>query len=332
MGEADAASPPVWPSGKKRGLDDRDRENSLYLTEHTDGTAYAMHCRTRRKMEYRRLVRLAHTVSRLPFRIATSFARTLPSYLIIGVQKGGTTSLLAYLSSHPHVLPGLVKEPHFFDFRFDYGLPLYRACFPLKSEFDNLSTGPRAATHCGEASPYYIYDPRVPHRVKRILPDVKLLLLLRNPIERAFSHYRHNKALGYEGRSLENAIDEELTLGPRRCLEVRLRNTTGSQSHRHFSYLTRGLYLEQIMDWRRVFPRDRMLVLKSEDLFCDTAAEFEKATDFLGLDRWQPDGGFPAHNVGVEEPLDARMRDRVAEFYRSPNKRLCEYLGVDMGW
>lgn len=283
-------------------------------------------------MEYRRFLRLASTASRLPFRIATSAARALPSYLILGVQKGGTTSLLAYLNAHPHVLPGLVKEPHFFDFRFGYGLSMYRACFPLKSEFDNLKRGPRCTTHCGEASPYYIYDPRVPERVKAVLPEVKLILLLRDPIERAFSHYRHNKAMGYEGRSLKGAIEEELTLGPRRCLEVRLRNTTGSQTHRHFCYLTRGLYLEQIMDWRRLFPREQMLVLRSEDFFRDTAVAFGKVTDFLGLQRWQPGEGFQPHNVGVKEPLAAGIRDRLAAFYKSSNERLCEYLGADMGW
>jgi len=251
-----------------------------------------------RMPEYRRVVRKVQTVCRLPFRILTSCWRVVPSFLIIGVQKGGTTSLFAYLNSHPHVLPCLVKEPHFFDFRFGYGAAIYRACFPLQRQVQSLKATSSCSVHCGEASPYYIYQPQVPQRAKDVVPEAKLILLLRNPVERAFSHYEHNKRHGIETRSFENAVEEELSLGPAGCLDIKRAKANGRQHHRHFSYLSRGLYFEQIKNWHSVFPKEQMLILRSEDFFRNTATEFRKVLAFLGLEYWQPEEGFRPYNVG----------------------------------
>ena len=290
---------------------------------------------------YRELVQTAplpsrppriQTLCQLPFRILTSPYRAFPSFLIIGVRKGGTTSLFAYLNSHPHVLPCLVKEPHFFDLHFGYGDTIYRACFPSQRQVRKLKAASSCAVHWGEASTCYIYYPQVPQRVKDVLPEGKFILLLRNPVERAFSHYEHNKRHGIETRSFEDAIEEELSLGPAGCLDIKRAEANGSQHHRYFCYLSRGLYFEQIKNWHSVFPKEQMLIIKSEDLFRNTATEFRKVLAFLGLEDWQPEEGFRPYNVGVKGRLDPRTRDRLAPFYKPPNEQLYDYLGVDYGW
>jgi hypothetical protein len=223
----------------------------------------------------------------------------------------------------------LIKECHFFDFRFDFGVPLYRACFPRQAEIQRLRDASGSTVHCGEASPYYVYDPRVPGRVKDLLPDVKLILLLRDPVKRAFSHYRHNKAAGYERRSFAHAVREELEAGPEACLRARGRMAHGNQHHRRFSYLTRGLYLEQIRHWHAHFSREQLLILRSEDFFEETATVFDKVLGFLDLARWAPEEGFRNYAPGAKDALDDDVAARLARFYELPNRQLADYLRID---
>ncbi|NIQ15891.1 MAG: sulfotransferase, partial [Candidatus Dadabacteria bacterium] len=135
----------------------------------------------------------------------TGFMHILPNYLIIGGQKCGTNSLYAYLANHPNVRPALTKEIRFFDKYYQRGINWYKVCFPFKFD-QNLHKGSIIA---GEATERYLEYPHAPKRVREALPHVKLILLLRNPVDRAYSHYSMRFKAGKEKLSFEDAIDKE---------------------------------------------------------------------------------------------------------------------------
>ena len=134
-------------------------------------------------------------------RLASGHMRSLPDFIMIGGMKCGTTSLFQYLQQHPGVSRVYVEEVHFFDLHYGRGLNWYRAHFPVK--------GKGEATICGDDSPYYIFHPLVPARVREDVPGAKLIALLRNPVDRAYSHYHHELRRGREDLSFEKALDRE---------------------------------------------------------------------------------------------------------------------------
>src|SRR5215217_8827850 len=129
----------------------------------------------------------------------------LPDFVVIGTQKGGTSYFYSLLTEHPLVRRAAAKELHFFDNKFAEGVGWYRRCFSEGEQVD----GHRTIT--GEASPSYLFDPQVPERMARIIPEAKLIALLRNPIDRAYSHYQMEVRRGREERSFEEATEEEMT-------------------------------------------------------------------------------------------------------------------------
>src|SRR5438067_227401 len=142
------------------------------------------------------------------YRGMTHSWRLLPDFLIIGTQRGGTTSLYHYLKTHPCVESATTSDTHFFDKKFSKGLGWYRGHFPTWMEkYYAQMRGQRFVT--GEASSSYLFHPHVPKRVVQVLPHVKLIVLLRNPVDRAYSQYYHAIELGHETLSFEEAIASE---------------------------------------------------------------------------------------------------------------------------
>jgi hypothetical protein len=259
-------------------------------------------------------------------------ARVLPDFLIIGTQRAGTTSLYRYLATHPAVRPvPLNKGVHFFDVNYQRGLGWYRAHFPTEWTMARVErrTGLRCLT--GEASPYYAFHPLAPERIARTLPGVKMILLLRDPVERAYSHHRHETARGFEDLPFEDAIEsEEQRLGGE---EERLRVDPSYRSfhHQHHSYLARGRYLEQIIRYHAHFPREQLLILVMEEFFADPARGYARVLRFLGLPPHQP-RAFPRYNARRYEPMDPRTRRRLERYFRPWNRDLATYLGIDLPW
>lgn len=262
----------------------------------------------------------------LPYRRATSHLRTMPSFLIIGVQKGGTTSLLDYLCRQPHVVPAFIKEPHFFDLNFSKGPKWYRSFFPLRSHMKHLEKANSGSNvHTGEASPYYIYHPKAARRVTELLSDVKVIVALRDPTERAFSHYRHNVRKGREKRAFSQAVSEELAMGPKRCDELRRCSSAEDYDVRHFNYLGRGLYYYQLEDWYERLGSEQILVIRSEDFFNGNSAALARVCSFLGIEG-SPTA--PHANAGIPGEWGARLRSQIREFYSEPNQELSRNLGI----
>ena len=248
------------------------------------------------------------------WRIESAQRRQVPDFLIIGTMRGGTTSLYRYLGEHPDITPALRKEVHFFDRYHDKGMAWYLAHFPLREE----------TTVVGEASPSYLFHPAVPERVREAVPDAKLVALLRNPVDRAYSHYRMIVKRGAEGLSFEAAIDQE-----------RERLSQGgdptSLPGRRYSYLSRGLYVDQLERWLSLFPRKQLLILKSEDFFRDPGPIVQQTLAHLGLRPWNA-GGRKAYHRAEYPEMNPVTRARLAAYYAPFNQRLYALLDRDLGW
>lgn len=253
----------------------------------------------------------------------------LPSYIIIGAQKGGTTFLHRLLMQHPEVKPAFAKEVHYFDFNFDKGERWYRSHFPLEVP----SKSRKQIT--GEATPYYLFHPYAARRTASLLPRVKLIVLLRNPVDRAYSHYQHQVARarkeGQETLAFEDAIEAE---------EERLRGETNkmlqherysSPRHRHYSYLARGVYVDQLLMWSRFFDKDQMLVLKSEDLFSNPEHSLKATLGFLGQLHWMPEIYPPTYKLDYVD-MDPATRRRLQDYFEPHNQRLYKFLETGFGW
>lgn len=260
----------------------------------------------------------------------------LPDFVIVGTQKGGTSSLYAYLCEHPLVARAARKEVHFFDLHYAKGERWYRSQFPTQRELAAVAAeqrgaagGERAVT--GEASPYYLFHPLAAERMTSVVPSTRVIALLRDPVDRALSHYHHAVRLGVEDLSLEAAIDREaerLAGEESRLVE---QPDAESFAHRQHSYLARGRYLGQLQRFEAYRSAGRLLVLRSEDLFGDPQRGFDETLAFLGLPPWRLTD-VRARNTGEYSGPDAAVAARLRAYFEPHNRALYEYLGRDLGW
>ena len=246
-----------------------------------------------------------------------------PDFIIIGVQKGGTTSLYNYLIQHPQIAPATQKEIHFFDFNFDKSPDWYCSHFPTPAEGEHLLAG--------EASPYYIFHPLVAQRIYDLFPQVKIIALLRNPVERAISHYYYYIKIQYESLSFEEAIARE----PQRLkgeVEKLLSDPTYySYEHQHHSYLARGIYADQLPAWLKLFPKEQILILKSEDLYVNPCETYNQVLKFLNLPSHQLET-YEKYNATQYPPAGETVYQQLRSYFRSHNQRLAQMLDRDFGW
>jgi hypothetical protein len=279
-----------------------------------------------------KLARRAARWSAQAYARPTAGMRLLPDYLIIGAQRAGTTSLHRYLVQHPGVRTMLrTKGVHFFDVAYGRGMAWYASRFPTKAYAWYVARRHGVELVTGEASPYYLYHPLVAQRVAEHLPRVKLIALLRDPVQRAYSHYQHEVARGFETLPFEEAIEAEparLAGEEERMAAEPLYN---SFAHQHHSYLARGRYHEQLARWRARFDDDQLLVLSAERFFREPDPTFRRVLDFLGLPAFAP-AAYEQHNAHDYRQMSAEVRGRLVEHYREPNRRLYESLGEDLGW
>jgi hypothetical protein len=251
---------------------------------------------------------------------ATAGLRPLPDFLILGAQKAGTTALYAYLRWHPEITGPSFKEVSFFDRHYAKGERWYRAHMPV-----------RRRSLVGEASPSYLFHPLAPERVARLLPDARLIALLRNPVDRAFSHYQHEVALGREPLSFEAAVDreEERMQGE---LDRMLRDPSYfSLAWWNYTYVARGRYAEQLERWFASFPREQLLVLFTEELSADTARTYRRVLGFLGVGARDLES-YPRIFDRDYPGMHSVTRARLDKEFEGPNRRLASLLGRDLPW
>ena len=262
-------------------------------------------------------------------RLSTSRLRRLPDFIIIGAQKSGTTSLFNYLSRHPQVIPSFTKEVHYFDGGKDPGIDTYargsgwyRAHFPIKTMSGRY-------TLTGEASPLYIFNPAVPQRIFRLLPQVKLIALLRNPVERAVSHYYHERRKGREPLSILEAFDSEAKRIQTALQEKDYKNL----NFINFTYLKRGLYAEQLERYFNFFDKNQILIIKSENFFTNPGRAMIPVCRFLGIDHNFSFTDLKPRNTGKnKKPVAPEVRKYLEDYYSDQNQRLFSLLGNNLGW
>ena len=263
-------------------------------------------------------------IRRLPRQLTVGH-RPLPDFLVIGAQRSGTTTLYDLLVQHPDVRAARTKEVHYFDLHHDRGPAWYRSNFPL-----HMGSGDRPWL-TGEASPLYLFHPLAAARAAAEVPDARLLAVLRNPVDRAFSHYQHERAKGREPLSFADAVDQELA----RTASGWRRAVSGApatdRALRSYSYVARGHYAEQLARWLGVFAADQLLVVRAEDLFTDPATQIKKVFDHLDLPSF-PGLECRHLNERTYSPMDPSLRRSLALRYAESNQELYALIGRDLDW
>ncbi len=268
-----------------------------------------------------RLFGLLEPGRRVELQLRLREPRALPDAMIIGAMKSGTSSLHNYLTQHPNVIAPLRKEVHYFDLQYGRGERWYRANFGKVGQ-PGLNL---------DSSPYYLFHPLAPQRAHALVPQAKLIVLLRDPVRRAYSHYWHERDKKREKLSFEDAVAAE----PGRVGDDEHRLARGeieqSRAHQHCTYLARGRYAEQLERWLQFYPRDRLLVLQFEDLGRAPMVTLNRTLEFLRL---PPLGRvrLDARNVRKYPPINPATAERLREYFAPHNAALEALLGEPVRW
>ncbi len=237
-----------------------------------------------------------------------------PDFIIIGATKCGTTSLFFYLNQHPQILAPHKKEINFFNHNFQMGVPWYLAHFPAIADTNEFITG--------EASPVYFYDEQVIQRLKQLFPETKLIMMLRNPVQRTISEYYHAVNHGLENRSLIELIELEKKL---------LATQPRSEVMQKFGYLLNSIYVEKIAKWMTNFSNENILIIESELFFEQTDLIMTKTWEFLGLPYIEQEERI-RYNTGCYSPVIPEIKQKLQEFFVSYNQELEQYLDRKFNW
>lgn len=219
----------------------------------------------------------------------------LPDFLIIGEMKCGTTALYKYLTEHPEIEPAHRKEIAFFNLYYDKGVEWYRAQFP---GCEQCLTGEAAG---------YLKFPYVAERVKELIPQVKLFVILRNPIDRAYSHYNMKVRKGRISAPFEKAIQNQP------------------------SYLNHGKYAWKLERWMKVFPKEQFHIIQSEKLYTQPQKTLKQALTFLELPSY-PLSIYKHYNLGTYADMNPDTRKKLIDYYKPYNRKLYQLLGMRFHW
>lgn len=240
-------------------------------------------------------------------------------FLGLGAQKAGTTTLHSWLACHPSIFLPACKETHYFSLHYSRGWCWYE---------EQFHAGLDRGAMCGEITPYYLFHPEAPNRIAATLPDARLIVLLRDPVERAISQYFHACRLGFETLPLREAVDceSERLLGADAVLAY-----AGGQhrAHQEQSYLSRSHYPEQLEHYQARFSAKQLLVLRSEDLFVQPELCWQHLLAFLSLP-YVPCPQLPKANRGRGEKLCVAEGDRA--YLRQCLQPVYEQMERDYGF
>ena len=267
--------------------------------------------------------------------VATAGVRRPPELIVVGAKRGGTTSLWKYLDSHPGILPTFpraeqIKGTYFFDEEWARGERWYRSHFPT----DHARA--KAAKRLGyepiafEASPYYLFHPHAPARAHQVAPDALIVALLRDPVERAFSHYKERRN-HTEDLSFAEALAAEAERTDGEEARMLADPSVVSLAHRHQTYVAQSRYAPMLERWFAAYGRDRVLVTAAEDFYADPQAFCDEVTERVGL---------PRHDLGDPEPfnsepsadMDPEVRAQLRASLQDDIDAVEAMLGRPMPW
>jgi hypothetical protein len=259
-------------------------------------------------------------------RIASAASRPYPDVIITGAMRAGTTSLLGYLGQHPGIRRSSKKEIHYFDYHFDESNEWYRAYFP------RIRPGAPRSVFL-ESSPSYLFHPKAPERLASVLDDVKLIALLRNPVERTLSHYFHEVRRGREPLAMLEAFEAEEERLAGEVEKISRDDSYPCKPHRYFSYKSRSVYIEQLRRWEPWLRSGQMRVVQSEDLYSEPARVVEELFEFIGVDPGFHSPDLRPRNVGGNrEAAPAEVVEYLEDYFRPFNAELELFLGRRFGW
>lgn len=261
----------------------------------------------------------------------TATYRILPSFIIIGAQRCGTTSLYDYLSNHPQIIPSPVKELFYFDDYYQRPIEWYKSFFPTEKQKEKLERDLVARVITGEASPSYFFHPYAAKRIKETLPQVKLILVLRDPIERAYSHYNHIRRLNREPLSFEEALAKEVERITPDIEKLAKDEFYKADQRRDYSYLTRGYYAKQLTEWYKYFPKEQLLVVQSEEFYRETPRVYNEIVEYLGLNSYTLPV-FEAKNALKYAKMAPETKEKLKAYFAPKNEELYELLGKRFDW
>ena len=251
------------------------------------------------------------TLRHLQAKFGWRHPRPLPHFLVIGTQKGGTTTLHHLLSRHPGIFLPEVKEVHYFSQHFHQSRQWYADHYQLA----------KPGQVRGDITPFYMFHKAVPERIRSVLPNARLIVLLRDPVERVLSQYFHARRHGYEQLDLIPALEaeEQRLFGS----DAVVSSADGIHySYQKHSYVSRSRYELQLKRYRECFPKHQLLVLRSEDLFAHTDACWDRLLRFISVAPMPLPASLPHSNPGKGEaasvPLSLRrhLRQQLAATYQ----------------
>jgi hypothetical protein len=264
--------------------------------------------------------------------MATAGLRAQPDFLVVGAQRCGTTSLFRALMSHPNVMrPNLHKGVNYFDVNYGRGRGWYLSHFPLEAMARRRAAPGAERALVFDSSGYYMFHPHAPARIAADLPDVKIVAMVRDPVERAFSAYKHEFARGFETEPLDRALaleDERI--------EPELARMTAdpeyqSQVYRHQAYRRRGHYAEQLRRFADLLSREQVHVVSSERFFSEPDDEYGRLLDFLDLPRVMP-ASFDRYNPRPSAPLDPTIQAELRRHFEPYDADLESFTGTRPAW
>lgn len=287
----------------------------------------------RKKLEKRRRIQQFSTSLYLKYCNLTGCFHVLPDFLIIGFVKCGTTSMYQYLTQHPNIFSAKGKEIDYFDRLYQRGLNWYRVAFSFKIQKSFVKNFLKKDFITGEATPRYIEHVHALERIKKTLPNAKFIVLLRNPIDRAFSHYNMNMTSEYEYLTFEDALKREKQRIQGRYEKMKRIENYYSWDYDLYGYLEHGVYIKNLKRWMNVFHREQFLILQTEEFKRNTSEVYNQALKFLNL---------PTHNL-EEYPLHKKIdyktrkmkketRKELSEYFKPYNKELYKFLGKNFHW
>ena len=288
-----------------------------------------------------RVMTAGRTAIRL-FGQATARWRPDPEFLVIGAKRGGSTSFFFDLLEHPQVAPlfprpdhlpkaTTTKGIHYFDQNYAHGERWYRAHLPSRFVRDRQAREAGGPVITGEASPYYLFHPSAPERAARLLPRVKLIAVLRDPVERTYSHWKERRRAGAEDLDFADALAAEDARLAGVTDELLARPDYYSYAHEQQSYARQSEYDVCLERWLAHYPREQLLVVSSEEYYADQQAVLDRALDFLGLPS-APVATGEVRNAAAGGGLDGPLRDRLAARFAPHNDRLAELVGERFDW
>lgn len=258
--------------------------------------------------------------------------RMLPSFIVIGGQRCGTTTIFKLLEDHPQVLrPPIEKGTDYFTFHYDRSMDWYRSQFATSAS-RRLRPDKSAQAVSFEACTYYMFHPFALERIANDLPGIKLVAMLRDPVERAYSAYKHEFARGFEPEAdFEHALKLEDDRLDGEIEKMAADPSYESFAHRHHAYRRRGQFAEQLERAYRLFPAEQIHVMDSGRFFADPATEYKRLLDFLELDERTPKV-FPRYNARPGVPMPEGARILLTDHYSDHDARLATMLGHDPSW